>query len=659
MKKRLILFIICACILVSALAPCSFATAQDGAVFSERSDTQAVQARGTYPAQEYYNSREQGFVPGTEDQKTTELCWAFVQGDLVESSLLKNGEGAFDMSEQTLKFETSSVTNPEYGHERLPNGAGSEYISIAYLARSGITLERDEVFTLSEKRSVIPERLTRYGVLKNAPVLTFSDSERDAAVKTIKKLVVDYGAVGAGMYYETKPELKKKYENYGKTNYYYYGAESSLNHSVSIIGWDDNYAKENFVSAPQGDGAFIVKNSWGNMHSNDTTDLVYVSYYDKFIWSELFATEFSMDTEGLDNLYQYDYQGYTRKYSYPGDNRLMYATRYKKSSPGESITAVSTFVTEPGTKIEVFVNPDCENVNDDGYIKVHTQTFEYAGYYLMEFEPVRIVSDNFFVAIQVSSAGGDASYPVCENAHGALVYNATQRSETCFITSGGLGSFYAVEKQISHKTSKSMLVMKAYTKNVPFEMIDSASVFADIKSGDWFKNYVDFAVTYDLFNGTSKTLFSPQSAMTRAQFVQVLANISGADVADSAVKTSFYDVPSGKWFTAAVKWASDNGIVSGTGYREFAPDRKITREEMCVMLINYCEKYLGLEMPQSTYKFTDDGSISTWAKTAVYKCRYAQIISGKSAGIFAPSDTATRAEGATVFTQFYKNYILM
>jgi len=169
----------------------------------------------------------------------------------------------------------------------------------------------------------------------------------------------------------------------------------------------------------------------------------------------------------------------------------------------------------------------------------------------------------------------------------------------------------------------------------------------------WRKRY-----TFKIFTGTSATTFSPNSSITRAQFVQVLANLEGIDTSNKKITTKFTDVPSGKWYTPAVKWASENSIVSGVGNGKFSPNKKVTREQMCVMLVNYAKfKGITLNKVEAKATFADNNKISSWAKDAVYVCQQANIVNGKSNNKFDPKGTGTRAEAATIFTTYHKDYI--
>jgi len=187
---------------------------------------------------------------------------------------------------------------------------------------------------------------------------------------------------------------------------------------------------------------------------------------------------------------------------------------------------------------------------------------------------------------------------------------------------------------------------------------DLSGVFKDVKSNAWYKYYVDYAVSFGIFTGTSNNTFSPNDNITRAQFVQVLANVQGVDTSNRNVKTQFSDVPAKKWYTAAVKWASENKIVNGIGGGKFDPNANVTREQMCLMLVNFAKfKSITLKSVEAKESFTDDAKISKWAKTAVYTCQQADIVNGKGGGKFDPQGTGTRAEASVIFTKFHKDYL--
>ncbi len=183
--------------------------------------------------------------------------------------------------------------------------------------------------------------------------------------------------------------------------------------------------------------------------------------------------------------------------------------------------------------------------------------------------------------------------------------------------------------------------------------------FEDVADDAWYKEYVDYAVSNKLFEGTDKNQFSPDMTMTRAQIVQVFANIAGVDTSDNSKESRFTDVEKDKWYTAAVIWAAENKVAEGTSDYTFEPNDPVTREQMCVMLVNYVENFLGqsFQGTSAIIPFNDDKEISEWARYSVYVCRRAELIDGTGNGSFEPKAEASRAACATIFTDFHKKYI--
>ena len=183
--------------------------------------------------------------------------------------------------------------------------------------------------------------------------------------------------------------------------------------------------------------------------------------------------------------------------------------------------------------------------------------------------------------------------------------------------------------------------------------------FEDVPEDKWFYASVKYANQNNLFKGTSDTTFEPNTPMNRAMFCRVLANLEGVDNENNLTVDRFSDVLSGKWYTKAVKWAADTGIVSGYPGGIFLPEQKITRQEMCLMLANYA-KYLGIyddlaAKEDNGVAFADAAKIATWASEAVNVMKNNGYIVGKPIDgtyEFQPQATATRAEVATIFRAF-------
>ena len=178
--------------------------------------------------------------------------------------------------------------------------------------------------------------------------------------------------------------------------------------------------------------------------------------------------------------------------------------------------------------------------------------------------------------------------------------------------------------------------------------------FPDVKRSAWYYSYVEEAADMGLFAGDEKGFFGPENNITRAQFVQVLFNaLAPEDYVPQA--SPFVDVKDSDWFAAAVSWAGEQKVVSGYEDGTFRPNAPITREEMCVILVNYVNRTLVPNAPETDgFAFPDDDSISSWAKEAVYWCQGNSLVSGDETGRFNPVDYTRRCEAASVFVRYVK-----
>lgn len=188
-----------------------------------------------------------------------------------------------------------------------------------------------------------------------------------------------------------------------------------------------------------------------------------------------------------------------------------------------------------------------------------------------------------------------------------------------------------------------------------YGVINNTNTFSDT-AGHWAENNIIFTSARELFSGVGGGMFNPNAPMTRAMFVQVLANIEGADLS-TYNSSSFTDVSVNAWYMSAIEWAAESGLSTGVGDGRFAPEANITREQMARMLINYIE-YRQFSLPSNfAPAFNDEVSINAWALDAVNTLQQAGIISGRSGNIYDPQGIATRAEVATVFAQFIATYV--
>ena len=174
--------------------------------------------------------------------------------------------------------------------------------------------------------------------------------------------------------------------------------------------------------------------------------------------------------------------------------------------------------------------------------------------------------------------------------------------------------------------------------------------FSDVKSGNWFYDAVKYAYEQGLMTGTSATTFAPNGTMNRAMIVTVLYRLEKSPAVTGASK--FTDVPAGQWYSDAVAWAAANKIVNGYDETTFGPMNAVTREQMAAILFRY-EQYKGLEnvtLEENLNRFPDQNKISAYAIPALQWAVGQKIINGNANGTLDPTGTATRAQVAQIFT---------
>lgn len=171
--------------------------------------------------------------------------------------------------------------------------------------------------------------------------------------------------------------------------------------------------------------------------------------------------------------------------------------------------------------------------------------------------------------------------------------------------------------------------------------------FKDI-SNHWAKKSISYLAERGIINGISEGEFAPNSNITRAEFVTLLARLDKIDEAKFKIN-GLKDVPENAWFNPYVAWAIENGITSGIDKNTFAPKDNITREQMAVMIKRFSDyKNISLKEINAKKIFLDESNISSYAKEAVEIIQKAGIINGRLDGTFAPKAKATRAEASEI-----------
>ena len=165
------------------------------------------------------------------------------------------------------------------------------------------------------------------------------------------------------------------------------------------------------------------------------------------------------------------------------------------------------------------------------------------------------------------------------------------------------------------------------------KIVDKTKSFSDVPSGYWGADAVAFVASREIFTGTSDTAFAPETTMSRAMIVTVLARLEGVDTSAGEI-----------WYEAGRNWAVENGISDGTNM-----EQGLTREQLALMLYRYAgQPVAGGDLSG----FADGDSVSSWASYAMAWAVNAGLISGVGGDTLNPQGEATRAQVAAIFQRF-------
>lgn len=386
-----------------------------------------------------YDLRERNRVSMIRNQGTYGTCWAFSAISALESSLLP---------EEQRFFSVDHMTMGNSFHVNMFDG-GDYTMGMAYLAAwQGPVYEKDDPYGDGE----FVQNLDAVAHVQEMRVIDGKNYEG------IKEAVFKYGGVQTSLYSTIRSSQSySQYYNREKKAYCYIGTEKP-NHGVVIIGWDDNYPKENFTMPIEEDGAFICQNSWGEEFGDK--GVFYVSYYDTNIGTHNVVYTRIDEVDNYDHIYQSDLCGWVGKLGY--DKEDIYGANVYSAEQKEKICAAGFYTTGLDTAYELYiVNNFVDENSFDKRKKVASGVLEQAGYYTIDFDiPIEVKKDEkYAVLLYLKTPGSDLPMAVEYDSGTSFMQDVDLEDGEGYISHNGR-TFVNVKEKMNCN-----LCIKAFSKN--------------------------------------------------------------------------------------------------------------------------------------------------------------------------------------------------
>lgn len=335
-----------------------------------------------------FDLRDYGLVTPVKNQGDMGSCWTFGVTGSLESAYLKasNKTVVLDISESNI--QDSGLMYYMFGLEDTTEGSYRTVGTSYMLSWLGVTTSDDNSYDELGKINAIYDNGTKYhihNVVLMQPRQNITDNQR------FKDALVKYGAVGVSVHGASKEDSFNEDTNAA----YFYNETFGIgtDHSVTLVGWNDSFSRYNFKTTPPGDGAWIIKNSWGSEWADE--GYYYVSYYDTAFGTIKIPVAFIVDNNhNYEKNYQYDIISNVDFNQY--NQSTSYANKFE-SIGRDLIAAVGTYFNDTGVnyKIEIYVND----------ILTHTQTgvSSYSGYETIKLNKFVGIKENDTFIVQMST----------------------------------------------------------------------------------------------------------------------------------------------------------------------------------------------------------------------------------------------------------------
>ncbi len=375
-----------------------------------------------------YDLRDAGGVTAVRDQGSAGSCWAHSTLSSLESFLLHNRSQTWDFSENNVK--NMLVDSYQDGFDRPSHDDGGfDLFTAAYMARwSGPVIEADDPYNSHSGTSPVDPFIVKH--VQNILILPgFNGSDI-----LYKKTITAYGAISVALYYDND------YFDPVNNSFYYSDEVQLANHAVTLVGWDDAYSRYNFTPAAPGDGAFIIKNSWGSRWGEN--GYFYVSYHDTVMGNnegisglntKPYAGNFIFTAEDVDNydrIYQYDPLGWTACTGY--NNSTAYGANVFTAAHNETLEAVSFYTVDSNSfyNLSIYLDPEDGPLSFSEPVSVKNGSIPFAGYHTIDLDDsiTLLTGQNFSVVLNFTTP--QYIYPL------SIEKNVSEHSSNAYASAG-------------------------------------------------------------------------------------------------------------------------------------------------------------------------------------------------------------------------------
>ena len=341
-----------------------------------------------------YDSRDWGWTSSVKAQGWMGSCWTFGMTGVLESSLLKAAGITTDFSENNM--QNTMLKYSIYGSPNIDEGGGNNY-AVSYLL-SWLGAFTQDADTYDEMGKISPLITTNQDI--HVQDLMFIYNNEIPNGTHLKEAILKYGSIDVCYYGQSRYDEVSLYYN-TETYAQYVDVFVTPNHDVSIVGWDDNFPKEKFLTPPPGDGAWIVKNSWGSGWGDN--GYLYVSYYDQSLLPYTGAINTAATAIIFENTVPYN-----KNYQYdiiwggafvPASNENISYMNVYEALDDDLIAAVGTYFnrSDVNYKVQIYVNDELRLTQEgvSPFIGYHTIKLD-------EYIPIK--KGDIFKAVMTSDA---------------------------------------------------------------------------------------------------------------------------------------------------------------------------------------------------------------------------------------------------------------